>query len=80
MYRLLETDYDRVYERLARNSVLEVASNFPAADYWNNRTVIGKEMEKNLKSNLAKVHANVVGFQLLKINLPDVFENEIVKT
>jgi len=80
LYRLLEVDYDRVFERLARNSVLEVASNYPAADYWNDRTKIGKDMEANLKLNLANVYADVKGFQLLKINLPNVFENEIVKT
>jgi len=62
LYRLLETDYDRVFERLARNSVLEVASNYPAADYWNDRVAVGQAMEANLKLNLNKVHAEIKGF------------------
>jgi len=37
-------------------------------------------MEKNLKDNLNRVHADIKGFQLLKISLPYVYENEIVKT
>ena len=37
-------------------------------------------MRKNLDTNFKKVHAKVMGFQLLKINLPDRYENEIVKT
>lgn len=80
LYRLLETDYDRVYERLARNSVLEVASSYTASAYWLDRVKIGDDMRKNLDTNFKKVHAKVMGFQLLKINLPDRYENEIVKT
>lgn len=37
-------------------------------------------MEANLKANLNRVHADVKGFQLLKVSLPSVYENEIVKT
>lgn len=80
LYRLLETDYDRVFERLARNSVLEVASGYTAAAYWKKRVEIGNAMKANLDKNFKNVHARVMGFQLLKINLPDGYENEIVKT
>ena len=80
LYRLLETDYDRVFERLARNSVLEVASGYTANVYWTKRVEIGDKMKINLDKNFKSVHARVMGFQLLKINLPDGYENEIVKT
>ena len=62
LYRLLETDYDRVFERLARNSILEVASGYTASSYWTNRIAIGEEMNKNLNLNFKKVHAEVKGF------------------
>ena len=76
----METDYDRVFERLARNSVLEVASGYTANAYWTKRVEIGDKMKINLDKNFKSVHARVMGFQLLKINLPDGYENEIVKT
>lgn len=76
----METDYDRVFERLARNSVLEVASGYTANAYWTDRVAIGEKMKTNLDKNFKGVHARVMGFQLLKINLPDGYENEIVKT
>ena len=62
LYRLLETDYDRVFERLARNSVLEVASNYTANAYWTNRVEVGDNMKKKLDENFKKVHAKVMGF------------------
>jgi hypothetical protein len=62
LYRLLETDYDRVFERLARNSVLEVASGYTASAYWTKRVEIGDEMKKNLDKNFRSVHAKVMGF------------------
>jgi len=37
-------------------------------------------MEANLKTNFNKVHADIKGFQLLKISLPYIYENEIVNT
>jgi hypothetical protein len=45
-----------------------------------NRTLIGKSMRDNLKIELAKAHAEVWAFMLLRIDLPDVFEAAIVKT
>ena len=62
LYRLLETDYDRVFERLARNSVLEVASNYTANAYWTNRVEVGENMKLKLDENFKKVHAKVMGF------------------
>ena len=37
-------------------------------------------MEDNLIKQLAKANADVTGFMLLKIDMPDVFEGAIVST
>jgi len=37
-------------------------------------------MTANLKTELAKAKANVTGFMLLKIDLPNTYESAIVKT
>lgn len=80
MYRLVQNDYEQIFARLARNSVLQIAGDYIANAYWKNRTLVGKDMEDNLIKQLAKANADVTGFMLLKIDMPDVFEGAIVST
>jgi hypothetical protein len=44
MYRLLQNDYESIFTRIARNSVLHVAGDYNAPDYWKRRTEIGAAM------------------------------------
>ena len=37
-------------------------------------------MNRTLVKDLAEAHANVTGFMLLKIDLPDTYEGAIVET
>ena len=41
MYRLLQNDYESIFTRIARNSVLHIAGDYEAPGYWTNRTLIG---------------------------------------
>jgi hypothetical protein len=49
MYRMCQEDCDAIFSKLARNAVLEIASNWNASNYWVNRTTIGNAMKTNLK-------------------------------
>jgi hypothetical protein len=49
LYRMCQEDYDAIFTKLARNAVLEIASNWNASNYWLNRTTIGNAMKTNLK-------------------------------
>ena len=69
-----------LFSKIARNSVLQVASQFNATDYWNDRQLIGQKMKENLVKNLKTAHTEVTGFMLLKIDLPNSFEAAIVLT
>lgn len=80
MYRLVAEDYEKVYKRIARNAILEVASQFKAPDYWESREKIGIDMRKELETELGRAFAKVTGFMLLKIDLPDKYEDAIVQT
>jgi hypothetical protein len=80
MYRLLQEDYEVIFTRIARNSVLSIAGDYNAPDYWLERDNIGKSMLESLVTDLNKAHADVSGFMLLKIDLPDLYEGAIVKT
>jgi hypothetical protein len=49
--------------------------------YWKNRTKIGNEMLATLNSHMMKGgYANVTGFMLLKITMPNSYEQAIVET
>ena len=80
MYRLLQNDYEQIFTRIARNSVLHIAGDYEAPGYWKNRTAVGDKMFSTLVDDLNEAHADVSGFMLIKIDLPDVYEGAIVAT
>ena len=80
MYRMLQNDYESIFTRIARNSVLHIAGDYEAPGYWKDRTGIGKSMNETLRADLDEAHADISGFMLLKIDLPDVYEGAIVAT
>ena len=44
IYRFTGGDYERLYQRLARNAVLEIAGLYKAQDYWLKRKERGEAM------------------------------------
>lgn len=80
MYRLVAEDYEKVFKRIARNAILEVASTYKAPDYWSKRSEIGIKMRADLTQALDKAYAHITGFMLLKIDLPNPYEDAIVQT
>jgi len=73
-------DYQTVFEKIARNAVLEAASKFEASAFWLKRTHIGNVMKAELVKQLNLAHSDVTGFMLLKIDLPNKYEDAIVRT
>ena len=80
MYRMLQNDYESIFTRIARNSVLHIAGDYEAPGYWKDRNGIGKSMNETLVADMNEAHADVSGFMLLKIDLPDTYEGAIVAT
>jgi len=80
MYLLCQQDYEMVFARIARNAILEEAGNYLASAYWLNRTAVGDKMKDNLENRLQGIYANLSGFMLLNIDLPDSYEAAIVQT
>ena len=37
-------DYENLYTKIASDVILQQAGEYPAPDYWKNRTLIGSEM------------------------------------
>lgn len=65
MYRLVQDEYKKVFSTVARNTVLQVASTYPAKAYWKNRAEIGKYMKGNLTEQFDRLHIDIAGFALL---------------
>ena len=80
MYRLLQNDFEPIFTRIARNSILHIAGDYKAPDYWLARSTIGDAITATLIDDLKQANAHVSGFMLLKIDLPDVYEAAIVET
>ena len=74
MYNDLFTDYEKIFTRIARNSILIVAGEIEASDYWLDRTNVGLKMKERLQADMDPVHADITGFMLLKIDLPNTYE------
>lgn len=48
--------------------------------YWTDRKAISKDMLTQIDNEFRKISAKVLSLQLIKIELPDSFENIIVDT
>ncbi|EGR34238.1 spfh domain band 7 family protein [Ichthyophthirius multifiliis] len=72
--------YEQTFIKIARDIILQSAGNYQAPQYWQERQKIVNEMKQQLNTELLKAHANCKFFALLKIDLPDQYEQSIVQT
>merc|ERR1719414_1134957 len=71
LYRLTNYQYEGIFTRIARDQLLEAASEYEGPQYWLQRHHIGTHMRKLVDDQLRASHASVWGLQLLVIDLPD---------
>lgn len=76
----MEDKYEHLFQKIARDVILQQAGEYPAPMYWLNRTFIGNEFKVALNKTLANVHATCTGLMLLNIDLPNSYEDAIVNT
>jgi regulator of protease activity HflC (stomatin/prohibitin superfamily) len=77
LFHSFDVDYEDVFIRIASDSLKDVASDFTAISFLNNRTIIGNNMADILNNSLVPAYANVRFFQLRVVDLPDAFEQAI---
>jgi len=70
LYRFFETDFDQKLTRIARNGILMIASTFTAPEFWKKRAQVGDSVLKFLQEEYKSAYAEVIAFNLLKIDLP----------
>mmetsp|Transcript_117804 Transcript_117804/g.367065 ORF Transcript_117804/g.367065 Transcript_117804/m.367065 type:complete len:373 (+) Transcript_117804:91-1209(+) len=80
LYALTNLQYESLYVRIARDQLLEVASDYEGPQYWQERKEIGDKMREQVNAQLLGSHASLWDLELLRIDLPDQYEASITKT
>ncbi|CAK0907041.1 unnamed protein product [Prorocentrum cordatum] len=80
LYRLTNTQYEMLFTRIARDQMLEAASQYEGPQYWLQRHEIGNRMKGLVSQQLRDSYADLWGLQLLVIDLPDRYEQSITMT
>lgn len=80
LYRLTNTQYEMLFTRIARDQILEAASQYEGPQYWLQRHEIGNMMKGLVTQQLKDSYADLWGLQLLVIDLPDRYEQSITMT
>lgn len=80
LYALTNLQYEGLFTRIARDQLLEAASEYEGPQYWQERRKIGDHMRGLVDSQLRESYASLWGLQLLVIDLPDQYELSITMT
>jgi hypothetical protein len=80
LYALTNIAYEGLFTRIARDQLLEAASEYEGPQYWRQRSEIGNRMKGLVNEQLSDSYASLWGLQLLIIDLPDGYENAITQT
>jgi len=80
LYALTNVMYESLYTRIARDQLLEAASEYEGPQYWVQRQEVGDQMRNRVQQHLKEAYADVWSLQLLAIDLPDVYEKKITST
>jgi len=86
LYQLYTTmgagrDFHDLFVRVAIDRLTEIATDYTANEFFIDRTRIGKDMEKQLRSDFEqRLYATIFSFQLRAVGLPEEFEEAIQQT
>jgi len=80
LYALTNLNYEGLFTRIARDQLLEAASEYEGPQYWQERRKIGDHMRRLVDDQLKESYASLWGLQLLVIDLPDQYEMSITMT
>lgn len=80
LFALTNTNYEGLFRRIARDQLLEAASEYEGPQYWLERHKIGEHMRRLVDEQLRESCASLWGLQLQVIDLPDRYEESITMT
>ena len=80
LYEQSGTDYEKTFQNIARDILLQTSAKYQAKQFWTDRSLISESMLDSMKTALKGAHANCVSLQLLTVNIPDNLEKKIGDT
>lgn len=80
LFTLTNTMYQGLFTRIARDQMLEAASEYEGPQYWQQRRQIGDHMRKLVDGKMKESCASLWGLQILVIDLPERYEKSITMT
>lgn len=80
LYPLCYKDCRRIFVQMAKNTILEAAGTYIAPTYWTDRKKIQGDILKTMNETFDQIYLNIESLQIMKIDLPDSYENAIVLT
>lgn len=80
LFALTNINYESLFVRIARDRLLEAASEYEGPQYWLQRQEVGDYMRSLVDKQLRESYAKLWGLQLLLIDLPDRYEKAITMT
>lgn len=80
LYTEFNQNYEQVFTSSVRDVLIKAASEFEATQLWQERERFQQVMQDLVTEQLRKTYAECWGLQLMRIDLPDEFENSTVRT
>lgn len=78
VYRNYELQYHEKFVKIAQNAIKNKASEFDPDQFYQQRILVGQEMEREVRTALLRENAIVHDFQLRKVELPQQNEQKII--
>jgi len=80
LYQEFSHDYENFFVSQMRDTLIKVAAEYEGSEFWERRAEISETMQRTLANTLKRTYADCWGFQLMNIELPPDYDEEIVKT
>lgn len=80
LYVEFNMNYEPVFTSSVRDTLIKAASEYEATQLWEERKEFGDIMQNMVDKVLRKTYAECWGFQFMVMDLPDDFEDSIVRT
>ncbi len=80
LYNMANVNYQSTIIRMSRDVIMKVGGVYNAESYWLEREKISIYMKEILTNELKAVFVECMGLQILRIDLPQNYEDSIVST
>jgi len=80
LYSQFDNDYSKAFDKIAAETVRNVAADFNSIQFFFNRSDITAAMEKAMLTSLSSLGATVPSFQLLNFDLPTAFQQALLSS